>query len=56
MEGWLEEKISVSGLLAVVAMACVIKMKSPAFVSKRLLEKENKKRFLESILAESVLY
>ncbi len=24
MEGWLEEKISVSGLLAVVAMACVI--------------------------------
>ena len=40
VEGWLEEKISVSGLLAVVAMACVIKMKSPAFVSKRLLEKE----------------
>ena len=39
--GWLEEKISVSGLLAVVAMACVIKMKSPVFVSKRLLEKEN---------------
>ena len=41
VEGWLEEKISVSGLLAVVAMACVIKMKSPVFVSKRLLEKEN---------------
>lgn len=39
--GWLEEKIPISGLLAVVAMACVIKMKSPVFVSKRLLEKEN---------------
>ena len=42
VEGWLEEKISVSGLLAVVAMACVIKMKSPAFVSKRLSEKFGK--------------
>ena len=41
VEGWLEGKISLSGLLAVVAMACVIKMKSPVFVSKRLLEKEN---------------
>ena len=41
VEGWLEGKISLSGLLAGVAMACVIKMKSPVFVSKRLLEKEN---------------
>ena len=42
VEGWLEGKISVSGLLAVVAMACVIKMKSPVFVSKRLSEKFGK--------------
>lgn len=37
-----EGKISLSGLLAVVAMACVIKMKSPVFVSKRLSEKFGK--------------
>ena len=42
VEGWLEGKISLSGLLAVVAMACVIKMKSPVFVSKRLSEKFGK--------------
>ena len=42
METWLEEKISVSGLLAVVSMACVIKLKSTAFVSKRLSEKFGK--------------
>ena len=35
IEGWLEGKIAVSGLLAVVSMACVIKLKSTAFVSKR---------------------
>lgn len=39
VEGWLEGKVSVSGLLAVVSMACVIKIKSTAFVSKRLSEK-----------------
>lgn len=39
IEGWLEGKIAVSGLLAVVSMACVIKLKSTAFVSKRLSEK-----------------
>ena len=42
METWLEGKISVSGLLAVVSMACVIKLKSTAFVSKRLSEKFGK--------------
>lgn len=42
VEGWLEGKISLSGLLAVVSMACVIKMKSPVFVSKRLSEKFGK--------------
>ena len=42
VEGWLEGKVSVSGLLAVVSMACVIKIKSTAFVSKRLSEKFGK--------------
>lgn len=42
VEGWLERKVSVSGLLAVVSMACVIKIKSTAFVSKRLSEKFGK--------------
>lgn len=42
METWLEGIVSVSGLLAVVAMACVLKMKSVAFVSKRLSEKFGK--------------
>lgn len=42
IEGWLEGKIAVSGLLAVVSMACVIKLKSTAFVSKRLSEKFGK--------------
>lgn len=42
IEGWLEGKVSVSGLLAVVSMACVIKMKSTSFVSKRLSEKFGK--------------
>lgn len=41
-EGWLEGKVPVSGLLAVVSMACVIKLKSTAFVSKRLSEKFGK--------------
>lgn len=42
VEGWLDGKVSVSGLLAVVSMACVIKIKSTAFVSKRLSEKFGK--------------
>ena len=42
IEGWLEGKISVSGLLAVTSMAVVLKMKSTAFVSKRLSEKFGK--------------
>ena len=42
VEGWLEGKVSVSGLLAVVSMACVIKIKNTAFVSKRLSEKFGK--------------
>lgn len=42
IEGWLEGKVPVSGLLAVLSMACVIKLKSTAFVSKRLSEKFGK--------------
>lgn len=42
IETWLESMVSVSGLLAVVSMACVIKMKSITFVSKRLSEKFGK--------------
>lgn len=42
IETWLEGILSVSGLLAVVSMACVIKMKSAALVSKRLSEKFGK--------------
>ncbi len=42
IENWLEGKLAVSGLLAVVSMACVIRMKSSAFVSKRLSEKFGK--------------
>ena len=42
IEGWMEGKISVSGLLAVTSMAVVLKMKSTTFVSKRLSEKFGK--------------
>jgi NhaP-type Na+/H+ or K+/H+ antiporter len=42
VETWLKGIISVSGLLAVVSMACVIKIKSIDFVSKRLSEKFGK--------------
>ena len=42
IETWLKGIVSVSGLLAVVSMACVIKIKSVAFVSKRLSEKFGK--------------
>lgn len=41
-ETWLEGTVPVSGLLAVVSMACVIKIKSVTFVSKRLSEKFGK--------------
>ena len=42
IETWLENIVSVSGLLAVVSMACVLKVKSVAFVSKRLSDKFGK--------------
>lgn len=42
IEGWLEGKVAVSGLLAVVSMACILKAKSTTFVSKRLSEKFGK--------------
>lgn len=37
-EGWLEGIVPVSGLLAVVSMACLLKMKCTPFVAKRLSE------------------
>ena len=42
IEDLLEGIVSVSGLLAVVSMACTLKLKSTAFVSKRLSEKFGK--------------
>lgn len=42
VEAWLEDVVSVSGLLAVVSMACMIKVKSAPIVSKRLSEKFGK--------------
>ncbi len=36
VEGWLDGKVAVSGLLAVVSMACVLKVKCIPAVSKRL--------------------
>ncbi|MCH5303422.1 MAG: cation:proton antiporter [Ruminococcus sp.] len=42
IESWLEGIISVSGLLAVMSMACVLQIKSTDFVSKRLSEKFGK--------------
>ena len=42
IESWAEGTVAVSGLLAVVSMACVLKMKSISFVSKRLSEKFGK--------------
>lgn len=42
VEAWLEGIVAVSGLLAVVGMACVIKRKAPEVVSKRLSEKFGK--------------
>lgn len=42
VETWSKDIVPISGLLAVVSMACVIKIKSIAFVSKRLSEKLGK--------------
>lgn len=42
IEAWAEGFVSISGLLAVVSMACVLKLKSITFVSKRLSEKFGK--------------
>lgn len=42
IESWLEGIVSVSGLLAVMSMACVLQMKSTASVSRRLSEKFGK--------------
>lgn len=42
VETWMKDMISISGLLAVVSMACVLKVKSVPFVSKRLAEKFGK--------------
>lgn len=42
VESWLEDIVAVSGLLGVVSMACVVKIKSPEFVTKRLSEKFGK--------------
>ena len=38
IEGWLKNRVAVSGLLAVVGMACVLELKSPACVTRRLSE------------------
>ncbi len=51
-ENMLKSYIAVSGLLAVVAMACVIKLKAPADVSERLSAKFGKLW----ILAEVILF
>lgn len=42
IETWAKGIVSISGLLAVVAMACVLKLCSTTFVSKRLSEKFGK--------------
>lgn len=42
IESWLDNIISISGLLAVVSMACVLKMKCSVQVSSRLSEKFGK--------------
>lgn len=42
IETWLKGTVSISGLLAVVSMACTLKIKSISFVSKRLSEKFGK--------------
>lgn len=42
IEEWVSAYVEVSGLLAVVSMACMLKVKSTTFVSKRLSEKFGK--------------
>lgn len=42
VEDFLKTRVAVSGLLAVTAMACAVKIKSPEFVSRRLSEKFGK--------------
>lgn len=42
IEGWLEPWIAISGLLAIMSMACIIQMKSVPEVSKRLSQKYGK--------------
>ena len=52
IEEWVSAYVTVSGLLAVVSMACMLKVKSTTFVSKRLSEKFGKLW----IAAEVILY
>lgn len=42
IETWLADYVAVSGLIAVVSMACTLKIKSVGFVSRRLSEKFGK--------------
>lgn len=42
IENWAKSRVAISGLLAVVSMACVLKIKSPAMVTKRLSDKFGK--------------
>ena len=42
VETWTEDIVSISGLLAVVAMACVLRIRCPRTVSRRLSEKFGK--------------
>ena len=42
IETWMKDIVSISGLLAVVSMACLLKIKSTTFVSKRLCDKFGK--------------
>lgn len=52
VEAWLKGIVSVSGLLAVMSMACVLKIKSPEKVTKRLSDKFGKLW----IAAEAILF
>ena len=42
IETWMKDIVSISGLLAVVSMACLLKIKRTTFVSKRLSDKFGK--------------
>ena len=42
IETWMKDIVSISGLLAVVSMACLLKIKCTTFVSKRLSDKFGK--------------